>query len=139
MSDKKKSTSCAKEKTGRKTVMTKEVLGKLEEAFSMDCSDAESCLHANISPDTLYSYQKQNPEFSERKRLLRQKLILKARRTVMDNLTDIKVAQWYLERKLKNEFSIKYIPNVPPDDEPSELDDFHKKRVAEILMAFGED
>ncbi|HYW81837.1 MAG TPA: hypothetical protein VFB30_01185 [Spirochaetia bacterium] len=33
---------------GRKTVMTPEVVRKLEEAFSMDCTDEEACAYAGV-------------------------------------------------------------------------------------------
>ena len=94
-------------KSGRKTVMTEIVLGKLEYAFSMGCTDLEACLHADIHPDTLYEYQRKNPEFSERKKLLKSKLILKARETIARNMDDVKIAKWFLEKTLPYEFGSK--------------------------------
>lgn len=94
----------ANKKPGRKTVMTDLVLGKLEYAFSMGCTDLEACLHADIHPDTLYEYQRKNPPFSERKQMLKTKLILKARETIAKNMDDVKTAKWFLEKKLPNEF-----------------------------------
>ncbi len=57
----------AKDKGGRPTVVTKHVLRKLEEAFSWGCTDREAFFHANIASATFYAYQKDNPEFKERK------------------------------------------------------------------------
>ena len=95
------------EKRGRKTVMTPEIIDKLEQAFSMGCSDLEACLHANIGKTTLYNYQNENPEFVERKEQLKEKLVLKARTVIADalNRKDENTAKWYHERKAKNEFS----------------------------------
>ena len=95
------------EKVGRKTVMTPEVLSKLEEAFSLGCSDEEACIHADISRMSLHRYQENNPEFCDRKELLKQKLVLKARTNIANKieLGDIEVSKWYVGRKRKSEFS----------------------------------
>ena len=92
---------------GRPTIMTPETIYKLEQAFSMGCSDLEACLHANIGKTTLYNYQQENPEFVERKEQLKEKLVLKARSVIAESLNnkDENTAKWYLERKKKNEFS----------------------------------
>lgn len=92
---------------GRPTKMTPETIYKLEQAFSMGCSDLEACLHANIGKTTLYNYQQENPEFVERKEQLKEKLVLKARSVIAESLNnkDENTAKWYLERKKKNEFS----------------------------------
>jgi hypothetical protein len=97
------------EKRGRKTVMTPEIINKLEQAFSMGCSDLEACLFADIGKTTLYNYQNENPEFVERKEKLKEKLVLKARTVIAESLNkqDENTAKWYLERKAKNEFSTK--------------------------------
>lgn len=94
-------------KVGRKTVMTPEVLTKLEQAFSIGCPDDEACIYADISRMTLRRYQEKNPEFCERKELLKQKLVLKARTNIAHKIQegDIEVSKWYAERKRKAEFS----------------------------------
>lgn len=94
-----------KVKTGRPSVVTPEVLAKLELAFGMGCSDKEACLYADISMDALYNYQNRRPEFAEWKALLKEKPVLKARNTVISSLSDIETAKWYLERKTKGEFN----------------------------------
>lgn len=102
----------------RPTKMTNCVIGKLEEAFALGCTDAEACFYADIHPDTLYDYCKKNPQFSERKSLLKLKPVLKAKKTILENLNDAKVAQWYLERKCKEEFNTK-IEQKPLIDFPA--------------------
>lgn len=98
-----------KKDTGRPTVMTPETLTKLEQAYSIDSTDEEACIFAGIGLSTLYSYQNENPKFIERKRLLKEKLALKARTVIADalNNNDESTAKWYLERKKKDEFSTK--------------------------------
>ena len=96
-----------KRSVGRPTVMTQEVLGKLEEAFAIGASDEEACFYANICKQALYDYQNKKPEFTDRKEALKQKPILKARQTLVKSLEDPVNAKWLLERKRKNEFSTK--------------------------------
>lgn len=102
---------------GRPTVITQEVLRKLEEAFSLGCTDLEACLYANISKSTLYDYQKANPDFLERKEKLKEAPILLARKTVIDSLKNPLTAQWYLERKKKDEFATR-VENTGRNGEP---------------------
>lgn len=93
---------------GRPTVMTEAVIGKLEQAFAYDSTIKEACFYAGINPDTYFAYAKEHPEFSERVEALRQRPILAAREEVVKAIkTDPRNAQWYLERKRKDEFSIK--------------------------------
>lgn len=97
----------AKDKWGRPTVMTPEVLLKLEHAFSIGCTDLEACVYADIGQSTLYAYQKDNHAFLERKHELKEKPMLKARSIIADKLNnnDPETARWYAERKKKSEFS----------------------------------
>lgn len=94
-----------KKSAGRPTVMTEATVKKLEEVFAIGGTDEEACFYADISKQTLYDYQKLKPEFIDRKEALKAKPILKARQTIVRGLDDSKNAQWYLERKLKKEFT----------------------------------
>lgn len=98
-----------KKKAGRPTVMTSEVIQKLELAFSKGLNDREACLYANIAPSTLVKYCQDNEDFSMRKELLKEQPKMKAKLILSDKLDegDDKVAEWYLERKAKEEFSTK--------------------------------
>lgn len=84
------------------------VVKRLEEAFAMDCSIPEACAHANISKQTYYNWIKENPELLDRFDQLRQKPYLKARMTILKSLKSAKHAEWYLERKKKEEFSTRH-------------------------------
>ena len=83
------------------------VLQKLEEVFAIGGTDTEACFYAGIGTSTLYEYQKDNPEFVERKEALKEKPILKARQTVVKSLDNPDMALKYLERKRKAEFSLR--------------------------------
>lgn len=90
---------------GRPTVFTPEVLQKLEQGFKIGLTDTECCCYADINLSTLYEYQKRNPEFLYKKEKWKQNPIAKAKHTIYKSLDDPKTAQWYLERKCKEEFS----------------------------------
>ena len=94
-----------KKEIGRPTVMTPEVLAKLEEVFAIGGTDLEAIFYADISKDALYDYQKLHPEFTDRKEKLKERPILKARQTIVKGLDDADNAKWFLERKVKNEFA----------------------------------
>ena len=93
-----------KETRGRPDIITPEIIGKLEEVFAIGGSDLEACFYAGIGKTTLYNYQNVHPDFVERKEMLKEKPILKARQTVVKSLDDPDMALKYLERKRKSEF-----------------------------------
>lgn len=111
-----------KKDTGHPTVMTPETIAKLEQAFSLGCTDMEACFFANIGKSALYNYQKDHPEFVERKEALKEKMIFAARTVIANSLADNDkdTAKWLLERKRKQEFSTR-IENTGADGEPLQM------------------
>ena len=107
--DKSKTTRKKPNKGGRPTVMTESVLQKLEAAFSIGSTDREAVAHAGIAQNSYYNYCKENPEFLQRVNDLKEKLPLKAKSELAKfiNNGDKQAVLWYLERKKKNEFSLK--------------------------------
>lgn len=90
--------------------MTKEVIKKLEEAYSWGCREGEAALHAGITYATLHDYEKKHPEFSKRKQQLWENPIRVARISVLRDMQGKKsgeLALKFLERKVKNEFSLR--------------------------------
>lgn len=96
-------------KVGRPTVMTEEVIGKLEYGFMKGLTDAQCCNYADIHPSTLYDYCNSHPEFSERKEQLKNSPSVKAKLNIVEAIEEgnTELAKWWLERKEKNEFSTK--------------------------------
>jgi hypothetical protein len=92
---------------GRPSVMTKQVLQKLREAFSIGAPDREACIYANVSESTLYNYCKKNNDFLEEKEELKEVPILQARSNIALALKSKSVGDsWqYLIRKRKAEFA----------------------------------
>jgi hypothetical protein len=50
----------------RKTIMTEDVIKKLEEAIKIDCTIGQACAYAWINEATYYDHYKKNPQFSKR-------------------------------------------------------------------------
>lgn len=103
---------------GRPKIINQTILGKLREAFLWGCSDREACLYAGINPDTLYTYQKENPEYSEQKEQYKSNPVLIARKVIVEAMkNDPNLALKFLERRKSDEFSLKHIVVQPPESE----------------------
>lgn len=95
---------------GRPTVMTPEVLDKLEFAFMHAMSDKEACFYANISPATLYSYQSKHPEFAERKEELKLDPNIKAKIKLVKDIPDsLDQSRWWAQHRMHDDFTTKTI------------------------------
>ena len=96
-------------KAWRPTVMTEKVVKKLEDWFIMGFTDLEACLYAEISKQSLYDYCKKYPAFTDRKEMLKDnlKMVAKTNLSKTINWWDSNDSKWYLERKGKDEFSLK--------------------------------
>jgi hypothetical protein len=81
--------------------MTPEVIAKLEEAYLKGCTDAEACFYADISLTTLYNYCEKHEEFRDRKELLKQNPLFKARDVLLKALEngDVNTANKLIDRK----------------------------------------
>lgn len=108
---------------GRPTIMTNDIVGKLEYAFSKGCSDVEACLYANIHKSTLYEYCQKHPEFTDRKEELKHTPLLKARLNIEQAIVDgdKDMSRWYAERKAKHEFSLKTEQDINANVEIKEI------------------
>ena len=104
---------------GRPDKIDEKVLSKLEEGFSMGLTDVECCLYADIASATLYRYIEKNPKFRERKEELKNNLKMVAKTNLDKSIKkwDLTDSKWYLERKGKDEFSLKQ-----EIDQKSEID-----------------
>lgn len=110
------------ENCGRPSSITPEKINKLEQAYALDCTDAEACLFADITPSAFYEWQKKNPYFLERKQALKNRPFLIARNSLVGGLKDSPdLALKYLERKKKDEFSTKQESDVKLTFEPLKI------------------
>ena len=125
-----------RKKMGRPSVMTQEVVGKLEFAFAFDSTVEEACLYAGISPDTYYTFCKQHSDFSERITALRCAPTLMARMCVIRAAEhDANIALKYLERKLPMEFSTR--AQIHHTNDAADRHHVDPKQIALIKQAMG--
>ena len=130
---------------GRPTVMTKDVVNKLEEAFSFGASDVQACLYAEISTTTLYNYQKENPEYIDRKNVLKENIKMHAKLNIAKKVMgtgkgdgDIDTSKYILDRtdpdfKPKNKFEVEGMLSKEEMDAQAKrtadyLDEIHKQQ-----------
>ena len=113
-------------RVGRPTVMTNEVIGKLELAYTAGANNTQACDFADISQDALYDYIKKNPEFSEKIEHWKQRLKLRAKMNIKNAINDgdEDMSKWYLEKtddgfnpKVRQEVSGSLGFNLVVDDE----------------------
>lgn len=99
---------------GRPRKITKEVVGKLEYAFMRGFNISEACDYAAISRDTYYEKLKQSKEFSDRMERAKTNLQRKAKLNLAESIEsgNLDESKYYLERKCKDEFSVKQEINV---------------------------
>lgn len=118
---------------GRPTKMTEAVVGKLEYAFSKDFNVCEACDYAGIHRDSYYEWLKKSPEFSDRMEQAQTNLKRKAKMNIADKIEegDTEVTKWFLERRAKNEYSVKQAVEVSGlADEQSKLSELLEQRKA---------
>lgn len=84
-----------------------DTIDKLCEGALIGCNMGELALYANISRSALYRFLSNNSDFREKIDTLRQDTSIRARKTVRQAITDGDeiTAKWYLERKVKEEFT----------------------------------
>lgn len=118
MADSKKTTTRKKKNlAGRPSKMTKDVVKKLEYAFSRGLNIVEACLYADISTPTFYSYANQHDGFLSRCEELRKKVSMQAKLNLAEKIDegDEYNSRWYLE-KTSDEFNPKTKQEVTGKD-----------------------
>ena len=79
--------------------LSQDVIDNLEIAFNLGASDMEACFYAGIRYQQLREYLKEDPEFADRREVLKQRPVLEARQTVIKALKeDPKLALEFLDR-----------------------------------------
>lgn len=96
-------------KGGRPTVMTEEIVAKLEYGFMKGLNVTECCHYADISRSAFYDYLEIHPEFSDRIEELKSNPSTRAKLNVVEAIEngDTDLSKWWLERKNRDEFSTK--------------------------------
>lgn len=86
---------------GRPSKLTPNLKAKIREACMLGATNAEIAYMAEITEKTLYNYFSQDKQFLQQVNLWKQAPLLKARKTIIDNLNQPRVAMWFIERKSK--------------------------------------
>lgn len=94
---------------GKPSVMTPEMIDKFKQAFSMWFSDKEAMLFCWVKESTFYEFCSKNKDFAELKEILKDKPKMNAKAVIAHKIEsgDDYNARWHLERKVKDEFSIR--------------------------------
>lgn len=82
------------------------MIRRLEQAFIAGANDTEACFIAGLPVSFLKNHEKDNPDFVERKHALQNMTKFRAKALVakaIEKERKTEVAQWYLERKGKDE------------------------------------
>ena len=99
----------ANQDQGRPTVLTPEVIAKLVTAFQNGLSKKQAIRYAGISKDAYYNGVKRDKEFADKMSDAQWRPNMRAREVIVQaiNSGDTKAAQWWLERKEKDEFTLR--------------------------------
>ena len=98
------------------TVMTTVKLEEFKRAFSMWFTKAEACLYCKVNQSTFFDYCSKNPEFVELIPTLQSMPKLRAKINILNSIENndseytkqkMDDSKWYLERKVKDEFSLR--------------------------------
>lgn len=85
--------------------MEEEKMQMLYAAFTFACPVREACAYAGITERQYKYFRSLHPEIDYVREGLEARVTLRARKTVIDAVsTNPKIAMWYLERKLPEEF-----------------------------------
>ncbi|HSX52926.1 MAG TPA: hypothetical protein VLF90_00950 [Patescibacteria group bacterium] len=93
---------------GRPTVIDKDVVQKLEQAFKDGLSVSEACFVSDIGRRTFYDHKATDEAFAHKMELAKTHVTLRAKKIVVQAINggNLTAAKWYLERKARNEFGL---------------------------------
>jgi len=83
----------------RPTKLTPELLARMKVVFLIGATYKEAGTAVGVSERTISNYTQNDPELLRQIQGWRSVPILKAKQTIVDHLDEVKIAQWYLERR----------------------------------------
>jgi hypothetical protein len=118
------------------SVMTPECLRKLKEAFLRGYDNRGACIYAGIPESTFYSHCKLNPDFLEAKVRWQESIIMAARENLHSSIVregDVNTSKWLLERRKKDEFSLRTESVVQEVDDIDLKDNDRMREIKELV------
>lgn len=109
-----------KEKHGRNPpVLTPQQIDKIEYAYTQGASELETHTFAGVCKTDYYYWKEATPGIAERKKELQDLIKFKARQNIVKSINEgeASTSKWYLERKMKDEFSLR-VENTAKDGNP---------------------
>ena len=106
------------------------IIQKLEQVWALDGTDEEAAIYAGISKAALSEYLKINLKVAERKALLKNQPVLKARTTIVNSLSNSTDAKWFLTKKRPAEFGDKL--KIDGEVQVTTINDFIKQTYESI-------
>ncbi len=130
---------CPELTQSNRTAFSSKILRKLEDSFSYGLSNSQACLLAGISESLFYEVCRNNPELSERFRLLKNQPKITATKNIINKINDgdVRLSQWYLERKAREEYGSDGMRKAADVKEKQETVDFvgeAKKRLTKYEL-----
>jgi hypothetical protein len=97
--------------SGRPTVITDEVVRKLEAAFRDGFSLSEACLVSGVSRTAYYERKAVDEVFANKMELANKYVTIRAKKVVVKAIDDgnFNAAKWWLEHRERDEFGLKAI------------------------------
>lgn len=94
--------------SGRPTVITDDVVRKLEAALQGGFSVSEACLVSGISRAAYYERKASDEVFADKMELAKKWVTIRAKKVVVQAISDanFNAAKWWLEHKSRNEFGL---------------------------------
>jgi len=104
---------------GRPPVVTKIIVQKIEQALRDGFSIEKTCYLSGISRSTFYDHLHSDPDFSDKIQLAQAWATERAKQVVIKEIGkgNLKAAQWWLERKARQEFSTNPLPVIKEEVE----------------------
>lgn len=99
-----------KNKGGRPTKKTKEIVQKLVDAFKRDYTVEEACSYAGIGKVAFYDWLKKDEKFANEIEAAKYYLLQAAKNTIaakIANEKDDELSKWFLERRAKKLYSLR--------------------------------
>jgi hypothetical protein len=121
---------------------------RLIDAYKIDATDEEACAYAGIRVKALEYFRQVHPDFSEVKAACKQLLKLAARDKIArainsqkstDDIPHLAQANWYAERKLKDEFSTRAEVVDPRAEEMKKASEDLKQLIDDVSKLTKDD